>query len=262
MIYISLEVIFSKGHMKVSNMENITIVVKKGADKGQAEAFSQKIDSPVATKESDGLNVIFDSKGVSLSGYNLTYQGDFNSMLRRVTEGRLLHEMLVKATKTDIEYPKAIDATAGMGEDAFLIAANGYDVTLHEQNPVIALLLKDAIRRAKKQPVLKEIVDRMHVVEGDSVAILSNRLDPVDLIYLDPMFPGRQKSGLIGKKLQLIQKMEEPCSEESELFDAAIKAGPSKIIVKRPLKAPFLAGRKPNYSLDGKAIRYDCYTFA
>lgn len=242
-------------------MDNISILLKKGGDKALAESFANKIGAEISNTEGDGLTVLFDSKGVSLTGYKLSYQGDFDGMLRRVTEGRLLHEMLVKATKTDIENPIAIDATAGMGEDAFLIAANGYDVTLHEQNPVIALLLKDAIRRAKRQPVLKDIVNRMHVVEGDSVEILSNRLDPVDLIYLDPMFPGRQKSGLIGKKLQLIQKMEAPCSEEDALFDAAIKASPSKIIVKRPLKAPFLAGRKPNYSLDGKAIRYDCYTY-
>lgn len=241
--------------------KDISIIIKKGGDKALAESFARKIGAEIVASEGDGLSVVFDSKGVSLSGYKLTYQGDFDGMLRRVTDGRLLHEMLVKATKTDIANPRAVDATAGMGEDAFLIAANGYDVTLHEQNPVIALLLKDAIRRAKKQPVLKDIVSRMHVVEGDSVEILANRLDPVDLVYLDPMFPGRQKSGLIGKKLQLIQKMEAPCSEEEALFDAAIKAGPSKIIVKRPLKAPFLAGRKPNYSLDGKAIRYDCYTY-
>lgn len=242
-------------------MKNISIVIKKGGDKALAESFAHKTGYEIVPSEGEGLSVIFDSKGVSLSGYKLTYQGDFDGMLRRVTEGRLLHEMLVKAAKTDIANPCAIDATAGMGEDAFLIAASGYDVTLHEQNPVIALLLKDAIRRAKKQPVLKDIVCRMRVVEGDSVEILSNRLDPVDLIYLDPMFPGRQKSGLIGKKLQLIQKMEAPCSEEAALFDAAISAGPSRIIVKRPLKAPYLAGRKPNYSLDGKAIRYDCYTY-
>ena len=213
-------------------MDNISILLKKGGDKALAESFANKIGAEISNTEGDGLTVLFDSKGVSLTGYKLSYQGDFDGMLRRVTEGRLLHEMLVKATKTDIENPIAIDATAGMGEDAFLIAANGYDVTLHEQNPVIALLLKDAIRRAKRQPVLKDIVNRMHVVEGDSVEILSNRLDPVDLIYLDPMFPGRQKSGLIGKKLQLIQKMEAPCSEEDALFDAAIKASPSKIIVK------------------------------
>lgn len=44
-------------------------------------------------------------------------------MLHRVTRGRLQHEMLVKAVKSDKEGRKAIDATAGMGEDAFLLAA-------------------------------------------------------------------------------------------------------------------------------------------
>lgn len=240
-------------------MENITIVLKKGGDKALAESFANKTGAIFSDKEGSGLSVLFDSKGVSLTGYGLTYQGDFNNMVRRVTDGRLLHEMIAKAVKTDKKGLTAVDATAGMGEDSLLIAACGYDVTLHEQNPVVALLLKDTVRRAKKIPELKGIASRMHVVEGNSIELLSNRLDPVDVIYLDPMFPERQKSSLINKKLQLIQKMEAPCSEEDELFDAAIKAGPSKIIVKRPLKAPYLAGRKPNYSLEGKAIRYDCY---
>lgn len=147
-----------------------------------------------------------------------------------------------------------------MGEDGFLLAAQGYEVTLYEQNPVIAVLLKDALRRAKKHMILKEIAGRMKLVEGNSVDGMSKLLDPVDVIYLDPMFPARQKSSLINKKLQLIQKLEPPCSEETDLFDAAIKAGPDKIIVKRPLKSEFLAGRKPSYTLNGKAIRYDCYT--
>jgi len=148
-----------------------------------------------------------------------------------------------------------------MGEDALLIAAAGYTVTLHEQNPVIAVLLKDALRRAKKNTVLKDIVSRMKVVEGDSSLLLADYIDEVDVIYLDPMFPARQKSGLINKKLQLIQRLEPPCTSENELFDAAISAAPGKIIVKRPLKSPNLADKKPNYVLNGKAIRYDCYTF-
>ena len=53
-------------------------------------------------------------------------------MLHRVTNGRLQHEMLVRAAKSDKEGRKAIDATAGMGEDAFLLAAQGYEVTLYE----------------------------------------------------------------------------------------------------------------------------------
>ena len=240
--------------------DKIVVCIGKGGQKDMAESFSRRTSSPIVNKPGDYLTVLFDSKGVSLSGFGLSYQGDFENMLHRVTNGRLQHEMLAKAVKTDQENLKAVDATAGMGEDSLLLAACGYQVTLYEQNPVIAILLKDALRRAKKNTVLKDIVSRMQLVEGDSIEHLNKRLDPVDVIYLDPMFPGRQKSGLINKKLQLIQKLEPPCSEETALFDAAMAAQPSKIIVKRPLKSPYLDERVPSYSLKGKAIRYDCYS--
>lgn len=238
----------------------IVVCIGKGGQKDMAESFSRRTGSPIVNKPGDYLTVLFDSKGVSLSGFGLSYQGDFENMLHRVTNGHLQHEMLAKAVKTDQENLKAIDATAGMGEDSLLLAACGYQVTLYEQNPVIAILLKDALRRAKKNTVLKDIVSRMQLVAGDSIEHLNKRLDPVDVIYLDPMFPGRQKSGLINKKLQLIQKLEPPCSKETALFDAAMAAQPSKIIVKRPLKSPYLDERVPSYSLKGKAIRYDCYS--
>lgn len=240
--------------------KKITICLGKGGQREMAESFARRIGAEIVENPGDYLTVMFDSKGVSLAGFGLTYQGDFENMLHRVTNGRLQHEMLVRAAKSEKPGRRAIDATAGMGEDAFLLAAQGYEVTLYEQNPVIAALLKDALRRARKNMILKEIAERMKLVEGNSVECMEKQLDPVDVIYLDPMFPARQKSGLINKKLQLIQKLEPPCSAETDLFDAAIKANPSKIIVKRPLKSEFLAGRKPSYTLNGKAIRYDCYT--
>ncbi len=239
--------------------DSIVVYLGKGGQREMAESFSKKNAIPMVDQPGEGLTLVFDKKGVSLSGYGLSYQGDFEGMLHRVTNGRLAHEMLVKAVKSEKEELRAIDATAGMGEDAFLLAAYGYDVTLYEQNPVVAALLKDALRRGKKHPILKEIVPRMHLLQGDSIEYLRKEMDPVDVIYLDPMFPKRQKSGLINKKLQLIQKLEPPCSTEKDLFDAAIKANPSRIIVKRPLKSPFLDERKPSYDLKGKAIRYDCY---
>lgn len=239
--------------------DKIVVCIGKGGQRDMAESFAKRTGVPILDKPGENLTVLFDAKGVSLTGYGLTYQGDFEGMLHRVSDGRLAHEMLVRAAKTTETDLKGIDATAGMGEDAFLLAAYGYDMTLYEQNPVVAVLLKDALRRAKKHPQLKEIAGRMKLVEGNSVEELKTRVDAVDLIYLDPMFPGRQKSGLINKKLQLIQKLEPPCSDEVELFESAIQAKPSKIIVKRPLKSPFLAGKNPTYELKGKAIRYDCY---
>ena len=238
----------------------IVVCLEKGGQKDMAEAFARRIGAEISEKPGPKLTILFHAKGVSLTGYGLSYQGDFENMLHRVTNGRLQHEMLIRAAKSDKPGRKAIDATAGMGEDAFLLAAQGYEVTLFEQNPVIAVLLKDALRRAKKHPVLKDIASRMNLVQDTSVEGMSKLLHPVDVIYLDPMFPARKKSSLINKKLQLIQKLEPPCSEETDLFDAAISARPSKIIVKRPLQSEFLAGRKPSYTLNGKAIRYDCYT--
>jgi 16S rRNA (guanine1516-N2)-methyltransferase len=239
--------------------EQIAVCVKKGAQKDLANALAKKLDTQVTDAPGEQLTVLFDASGVSLCGYGLSYQGDFSNMLHRVTEGRLAHEMLVRAAKTTGQKGKAVDATAGMGEDSFLLAAYGYEVTMYEQNPVIAALLKDALRRAAKQPALKDIASRMHLVEGDSIVLWEKQLDPVELIYLDPMFPERQKSGLINKKLQLIQKMEPPCGNEEQLFSAALQAASSRIIVKRPRKSPYLADKKPNYTLSGKAIRYDCY---
>ena len=238
----------------------ITVCLGKGGQRDMAESFARRTGAEIVENPGEYLTVMFDSKGVSLAGFGLTYQGDFENMLHRVTNGRLQHEMLVRAAKSEKPGRRAIDATAGRGEDAFLLAAQGYEVTLYEQNPVIAALLKDALRRARKNMILKEIAERMKLVEGNSVECMEKQLDPVDVIYLDPMFPARQKSSLINKKLQLIQKLEPPCSEETDLFDAAIRANPEKIIVKRPLKSEFLAGRKPSYTLNGKAIRYDCYT--
>lgn len=240
--------------------DKIVVCLEKGGQRDMAESFARRTGFPIGNKPGEQLTVLFNSKGVSLTGFGLSYQGDFENMLHRVTNGRLQHEMLVRAAKSEKPGRRAIDATAGMGEDAFLLAAQGYEVTLYEQNPVIASLLKDALRRARKHPVLKEIAGRMKLMEGNSVECLPKLLDSVDVIYLDPMFPARQKSSLINKKLQLIQKLEPPCSTETELFDAAILAEPEKIIVKRPLKSEFLAGRKPSYTLNGKAIRYDCYT--
>ena len=131
--------LMKKSHERENQEMNdkIAVCLGKGGQRDMAEAFCRRTGAQLQDKPGDFLTVRFDSRGVSLSGFGLTYQGDFvETMLHRVTRGRLQHEMLVKAVKSDKEGRKAIDATAGMGEDAFLLAAQGYEVTLYEQNPV------------------------------------------------------------------------------------------------------------------------------
>ena len=212
------------------------------------------------TTETDGASLRRDERGLALVGGGMELRGDFSQLLPRIRKGRLSSELLVRAAKVrGCAEPWAIDATAGLGEDSFLLAAAGFRVSMYESDPTIAALVRDALARASEDPALADIVCRMKLFEEDSIEAMAHLGDTPDVIYLDPMFPERQKSGLINKKLQLIQKLEPPCSEEKDLFDAAIKANPSKIIVKRPLKSVHLADREPSYILKGKAIRYDCY---
>ena len=103
----------------------------------------------------------------------------------------------------------------------------------------------------------------MRLVEADSVSELVRLTaagEAPDVVYLDPMFPERRKSAAVKKKFQLIHHLERPCPEEEQvaLLEAALAASPRKVVVKRPVKGPHLAGVKPSYTIAGKAVRYDC----
>ena len=183
---------------------------------------------------------------------------DFREMLPRLRPDRLGRELLVKAVRVrGVEEIRVFDATAGLGEDSMLLAAAGFSVTMCESDPIIAALLADGLRRAVDDPVLSGIVGHMSLVEGDSIEILPSLAEAPDVVYLDPMFPARTKSAAVKKKFQLLHRLESPCADEASLMGAALAARPRKIVVKRPIKAPVLAGVRPSHSISGKAVRYD-----
>jgi 16S rRNA (guanine1516-N2)-methyltransferase len=207
------------------------------------------------------LTLVRDEEGLALVGEGQMLRGDFTRMLPRIKAGRLNSELLVKAAKIKKAEGEltAVDATAGLGEDSLLLAAAGFNVTLYERNPVVYELLKDALERAAQIPELAPVVARMTAVHADSVAGMASLETPPDVILLDPMFPARQKSALVKKKLQMIQKLEQPCDDEITLLLTAMEAKPKKLIVKRPPKGDYLAGLKPDHSIEGKAVRFDCF---
>ena len=45
--------------------------------------------------------------------------------------------------------PQVLDATAGLGKDAFVLASLGCQMTLIERQPLIAALLEDGLARAR-----------------------------------------------------------------------------------------------------------------
>ena len=197
-------------------------------------------------------------EGLTLTDGVMSIRGDFARLLPRLSQQRLNRELIVRAARikgtADLV---AVDATAGLGDDSFLLAAAGFRVTMFERNETIAALLRDAMLRAEEDGRLSPIVQRMRLECSDSVAALRSLDCKPDVVFLDPMFPAKSKDAAAKKKLQLLQQLEDPCDDEAELLDAAVSAKPKKVVVKRPIKGATLADMKPSYSLSGKAIRYD-----
>lgn len=210
--------------------------------------------------EKADLLLYIGKEGLSLKSGGQTMRCDLTRMIPRLKPTNLSQELLIRAAKIKNAHHAltAVDATAGLGEDSLLLAAAGFSVTLYERNPIIALLLKDALNQALKVPELTDIVKRMSVCEADSIAELPRLAERPDVVYLDPMFPAKYKNALTKKKFQILHHLELPCTDEELLLQAAMQAKPHKIVIKRPLKGAFLGNRKPDYSLKGKAVRYDC----
>ena len=221
------------------------------------------IDLACATELANaaGLSLERRAQGLTLTDGHMELCADLSRMLPRLKQGRLQHELLVKAAKVKgAEHPVVLDATAGFGEDSLLLAAAGFSVELYERDEVIAALLADALARAADDPMLAESVSRMTLHAGDSLAGMCSAAEagePIDVVYLDPMFPERTKSASVKKKFQLLHHLEQPCDDEEELVAAALACRPRKVVIKRPIKGALLAGVKPSYQLKGKAVRYD-----
>lgn len=208
-----------------------------------------------------GLELAYRADVLTLSDGTMDLCADFSRMLPRIKPGRLQKELLVRAARCrGVESPHAIDATAGFGEDSFLLAAAGFQVDLFERDEVIAALLADALSRATSDDRTAAIATRMTLHTDDSVTALRAMAEcdeSPDVVYLDPMFPGRTKSAAVKKKFQLLHHLERPCEDEEGLVAAALDVHPRKLVIKRPPKGPLLAGIKPSYQISGKAVRYD-----
>lgn len=161
--------------------------------------------------------------------------------------------------------PSVADVTAGLGRDAFVLANLGCHVQMVERSVLVYLLLKDGLARAVESPELRQIIAQMDLVQADALDWLQNQLaipesERPQVVYLDPMFPHRDKSALVKKEMLLFRDLVGDDADADELLDAALAAAQCRVVVKRPRKAPCLMQREPSYRLEGKSSRYDIYS--
>lgn len=157
-----------------------------------------------------------------------------------------------------------IDATAGLGVDAFIMACMGCEVTSLERSAVVYELLADGYRRALQDRELGAwLKTRLRFVHAEAerfMASLDDTRKP-DVVYLDPMYPHIEgKSALPKKEMQSLRRLLEEQDRESDarLFAAAMATARERVVVKRPNEAlPIAPG--VTHAFIGKTARYDLY---
>jgi len=233
---------------------------------GAAQSYAERLKLPLSQDAQLALQV-------GANGLQLAEQRPLAANPLRVdfTQGAAAHrrqfgggngQMIARAIgiKGAIR-PKVLDATAGLGRDAFVLASLGCQVQMIEREPILAALLEDGLNRAAQDESTAAIIQRIDLIEGDACRLMQGwTAEPPEVIYLDPMFPQQKQSAAVKKDLNLLRLLlENQAQDDSALLAAALNLASHRVVVKRPRKAPSLANLAPALSLTGKSCRFDIY---
>ncbi|GAB3024716.1 class I SAM-dependent methyltransferase [Bowmanella dokdonensis] len=233
-----------------------------------ARQLAERWQLPLTEHADSGLVLYLDERGLALKTLDDPRMGnvqvDFasNAMAWRRQHGGGRGEAVAKAVGIKGDYlPHVLDATAGLGRDAFILGSLGCKVSMLERSPVVAALLDDGLRRAAADSELSNwLPERMQLLHESAEKVLSNwEGAKPDVVYLDPMFPHRQKSALVKKEMRLFQQLLGPDLDADALLAPALQLAAKRVVVKRPAGAPYLAQRNPSMESKGKANRFDIY---
>lgn len=257
----------------------LPVVCNQPAQQGVATRLAQQLQQPLLvecdphTLTDTAFVLIVDGQGIALQQTGRKAPGPIRA---EFTEGAVDHrrkfgggkgQMIAKAVgiKAGV-LPHVLDVTAGLGKDAFVLASLGCRVQLLERSPVVHALLADGLERANliaaaQDHDLLNILQRMKLLALDSRDYLAGlaEAERPDVIYLDPMFPEREKTADVKKEMRAFHQIVGKDEDAGDLLHFALRSARYRVVVKRPRKAPFLGGQAPSYQLEGKSSRYDIY---
>lgn len=155
--------------------------------------------------------------------------------------------------------PHVLDATAGLGKDAYLFASLGCEVQMLERSAIVHALLEDGLRRAVAgNEETASAARKMHLQHADFLDIAASSAQ-FDVVYLDPMFPSRNKSARVKKDMYLLQELLGHEENNARLLPAALPLARKRVVVKRGKLSPWLTSEKPDIEFKGSSSRYDVY---
>ncbi|MBW7906609.1 MAG: class I SAM-dependent methyltransferase [Phycisphaerae bacterium] len=157
--------------------------------------------------------------------------------------------------------PRVLDATAGLGRDAFRLAYAGCEVLAVERSAVLFALLEDGVERAMREPeIATRIGGRLRLLRADSRDVLRRAAADIapDVVYVDPMYPEREKAALVKVEMRMLRRVVGEDADAPELLRVALDAARERVVVKRPRRAPPIGGA-PSHCCQDRTTRYDVY---
>lgn len=234
----------------------------------RAKELAEQLQLPLCELTAHDFNylLVFTPLGLELR----TVQEDFLPLRIDFLSGKIAFRTLKSTNKNELIAkavgvkgtfrPSVIDATAGLGRDAFLLASLGCQVIMLERSPILAALLQDGIERLNSQ-IIEQQDFAFKLLLGDAKDYLENlTIDEFpDVIYLDPMYPERKKSALVKKEMRILRDLVGDDPDFEKLFLLALRRTNNRVVVKRPRYATHSNKRKPNIIFTGKTTRFDVY---
>ena len=167
----------------------------------------------------------------------------------------LAKAMGLRAGKT----PMIVDATAGLGRDAFLLASLGAQVILIERSEKMHSLLVQGMRRAVQEGgEFREIISRMTLLKGDAKDLLPDLSG--EAVLIDPMHPPRKNSALVKRELRQVREIVGTDDDAADLVRVALKNARNRVVLKWPAKAEPIKGLQAcSHQILGKSTRYDVF---
>ncbi|WP_196801723.1 class I SAM-dependent methyltransferase [Bacteriovorax sp. BSW11_IV] len=155
--------------------------------------------------------------------------------------------------------PKVIDLTCGTGKDSLLLLIFGCEVRAYERNPVVYLLLKDALRLASESDESMALVlkDSFHLEFG---AFSKENFNCAQwTLYYDPMYPKvpEKRKALPRKEMVVFHEVVGVDEDSYSFMEELFNSGSKRVVLKRPIKEEVF--KSPSASFKGKSTRYDMY---
>lgn len=146
--------------------------------------------------------------------------------------------------KKERELPTVLDSTGGLLGDTLLMLSYGLKVDVIERNPLVSMLIINAIRNSSIKFSFKQLC-----------AQKLNEHYPV--IFFDPMYSEKNNKAAPKKEMQVFRGLVGQDLDRVETANHLLKYT-NRLVIKRSIKAKCVLD-KPSMTFSGKSTCYDVY---